>query len=54
MLPDTDDGKVTVENTKLDGMSDHITLPTTHPMMMRNRKVINQVIHFLKNGNFEK
>lgn len=54
MLPETDDGKVTVENTKLDGMKDHIALPVTHPFMMSNKTVIEQVIHFLKSGSFKK
>lgn len=54
MLPETDDGKVTVENTKLKGMKDHIALPVTHPFMMKNQEVIEQVIHFLKSGSFKK
>jgi len=54
MLPNTDDGKVSVENTKLEGMSDHIELSVTHPFIMKNKKVIWQVIYFLKNGTFKK
>jgi len=54
MLPKPDDGKVSVENTKIDGMSDHIALPVTHPFMMRNDKVIEQVLYFLRQGKFER
>lgn len=54
MLPNPDDGKVSVEATKIKGMTDFIALPTTHPFMMKNKTVIEQTIYFLKNGQFKK
>ncbi|WNO10213.1 alpha/beta hydrolase [Teredinibacter sp. KSP-S5-2] len=52
ILPNEDDGKVTVENTKLEGMQDHLTLPVSHPLMMRDPEVIKHIIHFLQHGYF--
>lgn len=54
ILPGPDDGKVTVKNTKIGGMNDHIIMPVTHPFIMKNKKVIQQTIFFLKNGFFER
>lgn len=53
LIPDTDDGKVSVESTKVDGMNDHIEIPTTHVFMMRNDTVIAQVLYYLKSGQFQ-
>ncbi len=53
MIPGCDDGKVSVERTKLAGMADHVVIPATHPFLMRNAIAIQQTIHFLRTGGFE-
>jgi len=52
LLPNPDDGKVSLENTKVDGMDDFLPMPVTHTFMMRSDKVIAQVKHFIKHGSF--
>jgi len=52
MLPRPNDGKVSVESTKIEGMKEHLIMKVTHTFMMQNANVIKQSIHFLKEGRF--
>jgi len=51
-LPRPHDGRVSVEATKLDGMTDHIVIGASHPWLPRNKLAIAQTMAFLRNGKF--
>jgi pimeloyl-ACP methyl ester carboxylesterase len=51
-LPKPHDGRVSVENTRLDGMVDHVVINASHPSLMRNALAIEQTIAFLREGRF--
>jgi pimeloyl-ACP methyl ester carboxylesterase len=54
MIPGADDGKVSVQRARTEGMRDFVRLHVTHTFMMRNRQVIRQTRHFLRTGCFQK
>ena len=51
-LPGPDDGLVSVKSTKIDGMTDFLTVDTGHSMLRYNETVARETIHFLKKGRF--
>jgi pimeloyl-ACP methyl ester carboxylesterase len=52
VLPNPDDGRVSVEDTKLEGMADFVVVEHSHAFMMRMQRSIDLTIAFLKDGKF--
>jgi pimeloyl-ACP methyl ester carboxylesterase len=52
MIPGPDDGKVSVERTKVSGMKEHVVIHATHPYLMKNDEAISLTLRFLKTGSF--
>lgn len=52
VLDNPDDGRVSVADTRLDGMADFIEVEHSHAFMMRMREPIRLTIQFLRNGAF--
>ncbi len=54
VLPNPDDGRVSVEDTKLEGMTDFVVVEHSHAFMMRMQEPIELTIAFLTDGTFSK
>ena len=52
VLDDPDDGKVSVEDTKIDGMDDFVIVEHSHAFMMRMQQPIELTKKFLRTGSF--
>ncbi len=51
-LPGPNDGVVTVDETRIAGLADHIVLPLSHTGMLFARSAAGQTVRFLKTGKF--
>ena len=51
-LPNPDDGKVSVESTKVKGMNDFIQVSRSHAMIMQAPEVMELVVSFIETGEF--
>ena len=46
------DGKVSVENAKVAGMLDFLTVHRSHQNILYSQEVIEQIVYFIENGHF--
>ena len=53
LIPGPDDGKVSIENARLEGMHDFLVVEQAHPFIMSNSAVQLQTLFFLQNGQFQ-
>jgi hypothetical protein len=53
LLPGIDDGRVSVERTKLEEMADFLMISSSHTFIVRRPAVFRQVAHFLEHGKFD-
>ena len=53
LLPNPDDGKVSVASTQVEGMTDFVVVNASHPFIMDDEAVITETIYFLRTGAFE-
>jgi triacylglycerol lipase len=53
MIPGDDDGKVSLESARLEGMRDFLVVPVSHPFLMQDDVVIAQTLHYLREGGFD-
>ncbi|WP_455374836.1 esterase/lipase family protein [Kaarinaea lacus] len=53
LIPGDDDGKVSIERAKVQGMLDFLVVHHSHPFIMEADDVITQTLTFLREGQFD-
>ena len=53
LIPGVDDGKVSIESAKVDGMSDFLVVHESHPFIMNSDYVMAETVYFLRYGSFK-
>lgn len=54
MIPGKNDGIISIDSAKVEGMKDFKVVHSTHPFIMKNKQVIKDICEFLRSGRFEK
>ena len=52
LIPADDDGSVSVASARLDGMSDFVTVPVSHTLILLSSEAAQQTLAFLADGRF--
>ena len=53
MLPNPDDGKVSVASTQIDGMDDFLVVGRSHSYITRGEIVVRNTLSFIRHGQFQ-
>jgi pimeloyl-ACP methyl ester carboxylesterase len=53
-LPTPNDGVVSVAETRVPGMRDHLVLPVSHTVMLVSAEIARETCAFLENGKFDR
>lgn len=53
IIPGKDDGKVSVERARVEGMADFLVVQNSHPFIMDGDYVQTETVYFLGNGKFK-
>lgn len=52
MIKGDDDGTISVESSKIEGMKEQLVLPVTHKMLLNSQRVVEEIEHFIRKGQF--